>query len=118
MGWIESLQAAFRRPRGIDGSTNATANEDTVVGAKNENGESIYLTFNDRTITYTGDLTNYDYQSILRDKQANINRLYELADYFTDADPLFRGMIKGVYAPFAVAQGYRLTGANEQTKKK
>lgn len=76
------------------------------------------MTFNDRTITYTGELTNYDYQSILRDKQNNINRLYELADYFTDADPLFRGMIKGVYAPFAVAQGYRLVGSNEQTKKK
>ena len=76
------------------------------------------MTFNDRNITYTGELTNYDYQGILRNKQGNINKLYELADYFTDADPLYRGMIKGVYTPFTIAQGYRLIGANEQTKKK
>lgn len=76
------------------------------------------MTFNDRNITYTGELTNYDYQGILRNKQGNINKLYELADYFTDADPLYRGMIKGVYTPFTIAQGYRLIGANEQTKRK
>lgn len=76
------------------------------------------MTFNDRNITYTGELTNYDYQGILRNKQGNINKLYELSDYFTDADPLYRGMIKGVYTPFTIAQGYRLIGANEQTKKK
>lgn len=34
-------------------------------------------TFNDKNITYSGDLVNYDYSSILRDKQRNIVRLFE-----------------------------------------
>lgn len=76
------------------------------------------MTYNDRTITYTGDLASYDYDSILRDKQRNINSLYELADYFTDADPIFRGIINGVYTPFALSGGFRLVGANEQVKAK
>lgn len=55
------------------------------------------MTYNDKTITYSGDLASYDYDAILRDKQRNINSLYELADYYVDADPIFRGIINGVY---------------------
>ncbi len=55
------------------------------------------MTYNDRAITYTGDLASYDYDSILRDKQGNINSLFQLADYYVDADPIFRGIINGVY---------------------
>lgn len=76
------------------------------------------MTYNDRAITYTGDLASYDYDSILRDKQRNINSLYELADYFTDADPIFRGIINGVYTHFALSGEFRLVGANEQVKAK
>lgn len=54
------------------------------------------MTYNDKTITYSGDLASYDYDAILRDKQRNINSLYELADYYVDADPIFRGIINGV----------------------
>ena len=46
------------------------------------------MTYNDRVITYTGDLASYDYDSILRDKQGNINSLFQLADYYVDADPM------------------------------
>ena len=74
------------------------------------------MTYNDKTITYSGDLASYDYDAILRDKQRNINSLYELADYYVDADPIFRGIIKGVYVPFSLSDDYRLVGANEQTK--
>ena len=55
----------------------------------------------------SGDLASYDYDNILRDKQRNINSLYELSDYFVDADPIFRGIIKGVYTPFALADDWR-----------
>lgn len=76
------------------------------------------MTYNDKSITYTGDLASYDYDSILRDKQRNINSLYELADYYADADPIFRGIISGVYTPFALSGEFRLVGANEQVKAK
>jgi hypothetical protein len=76
------------------------------------------MTYNDKNITFAGDLADYDYGAILRDKQRNINRLFELADYFVDADPIFRGIIKGVYTPFALHSPYRLVGASEKTKEK
>ena len=55
----------------------------------------------------TGDLASYDYDSILRDKQRNINSLFELSDYYVDADPIYRGIIKGVYVPFSIADDWR-----------
>ena len=76
------------------------------------------LTFTDKNITYTGDLSGYDYEAILRDKQTNIYKLYQLSDYYVDADPIYRGIIKQVYAPFSVADPYRLVGANEEVKAK
>ena len=67
----------------------------TIVGAK---GDDVTVTFNDRNITYTGDLATFDYDAILRNKQQNIYQLFELSDYFVDADPIYRGIIKEVYA--------------------
>ena len=85
------------------------------MGAKDD---ASTMTYNDKTITYSGDLASYDYDAILRDKQRNINSLYELADYYVDADPIFRGIINGVYVPFSLSDDFRLVGANEQTKAK
>ena len=45
-----------------------------------------------------------DYRAILMDKQRHIYDLYALADFFVDADPIFRGIIKGVYTPFSVSE--------------
>ena len=86
------------------------------VGANSD--ESAVMTYNDKAITFSGDLADYDYASILRDKQRNIIRLFELSDYFADEDPIFRGIIRGVYTPFALHTPYRLVGANEKTKEK
>lgn len=86
------------------------------MGAKDDGSGT--MTYNDKSITYTGDLASYDYDSILRDKQRNINSLFELSDYYVDADPIYRGIIKGVYVPFSIADDWRLIGANEQTKEK
>lgn len=46
-----------------------------VVAATNDDGS--VMTFNDKSITFTGDLTNYDFDAILRDKQRNIVSLFE-----------------------------------------
>jgi len=54
----------------------------------------------------------------LKNKQRNIVRLYELSDYYVDADPIYRGIIKEVYTPFSICDDFRLVGANEQVKQK
>ena len=89
---------------------------DIAIGANDDNTPS--LTFTDKNITFTGDLSGFNYDAILRDKQGNIVTLYQLSDYYIDADPIFRGIIKQVYAPFSVADDYRLVGANEEVKQK
>ena len=86
-----------------------------AVGAAKDD---VSITFNNRNITYTGDLASYDYDTILRDKQTNIVSLFQLSDYYVDADPLYRGIIKEVYTPFSIADDFRLVGANEKVKKK
>ena len=75
-------------------------------------------TFNERSITYNGSLQNYDYHSLLRQKQQNINRFYELSDYFVDADELVGGAVRHIYVPFSLIDGWYLTGGNEQTREK
>lgn len=52
------------------------------------------------------------------DKQANIQSLYELSDYYVDADPIWHGVIKGVFTPFSVVDKWLLIGSNEKTKQK
>lgn len=81
-------------------------------------GVEASITFADRDITFKGCLAGYDYRAILRNKQRHILQLYELSDYYCDADPVFRGIIKEVYTPFSVSDGYRLVGANEKVKKR
>ena len=92
----------------------------TIVAAvtPTESEQNWQLTFNDRKITYTGDLKGFDYTNILKDKQTNINQLYQLADYYVDADPIFGGIIKLAYVPFTLANKWKLVGSNEKTKRK
>lgn len=51
--------------------------KDPICAAAKNDGSEIFQTFNDRNITFSGDLVNYDYGSILRNKQRNIIKLYE-----------------------------------------
>ena len=101
MGWFQRLRGGVQ-PRD---KPNEASKVEIAVGAKDD-GRSI-MTYNDKSITCSGDLASHDYDSILRDKQRNINSLYELSDYFVDADPIFRGIVKGVYTPFALADDWR-----------
>ena len=75
-------------------------------------------TYNERSITYNGSLQDFDYSALLRDKQKNINRFYELADYFVDADDLVGGAIRHIYVPFSMLDKWYLTGGNEQVRAK
>lgn len=90
--------------------------QDIAVGAKND--MDVTITFNDKNITFSSSISGYDYDSILRNKQKNITRLYELSDYYVDVDPIYRGIIKEVYTPFSISDPYRLIGADEKVKQK
>lgn len=110
MAWYD-----FLRRRRATSSVDVTP---TPVAANAlEDKSDISHTYDNSNITFSGELANYDYESILRDKQHNIVRLYELADYFCDSEPLVFGIIKGVYAPFSISE-FRLTGTDEKIKKK
>lgn len=85
----------------------------TVIGAQNQ-AESSLRAFDNSNITYSSEMSSVSYDDILRDKQSNIDTLYQLADYYCDADPVVRGIIKGVYVPFSCTSWY-LTGENEKT---
>lgn len=84
---------------------------------KNVEQDTTITTYDNKSITYTGNLESYDYASILKDKQGNIYKFFELSDYYVDADPMYRGIIKGVYTPFSVSE-WKLVGANESVISK
>ena len=94
----------------------APAPQKIVVGATRDEYRD-KLTFDNRNITSQAVLSEYDFDKILRNKQANIISLYELANYYVDKDPIFHGIIKGVYTPFACGD-WVLVGANDQVRKK
>ena len=72
MGWFDR----FRRGQIVDQGVPVK-----VTAAALDSKDEYVHTYDNRNITFTGDLTDYDYDSILRDKQNNINSLYELSDY-------------------------------------
>ena len=88
---------------------------DVFVGASNERDEQTIQSFSNSNITFSGELSGYDYDSILRNKQENIVSLYQIADYYTDADPIIRGIIKHVYVPFSSCSPWYLTGSKKKT---
>ena len=107
MAWYD----IFRRRK-----TSSMASDNLSASALESKSDTAH-TYNDSNITFSGELEDYDYEGILRDKQRNIVRLYELADYFVDSDPLVHGIIKGVYTPFSISR-WKLVGTDEKIKKK
>lgn len=87
-----------------------------LVGSKREPTASIAV-YDNKSITFNGELINYDYSAILRDKQKNIITLFELSDYYCDADPIYRGIIRSVLTPFSVSRGFKLTGAAKRSRE-
>ena len=89
--------------------------QDVFVGASRERDETTIQSFSNSNITFSGELSGYDYTAILRNKQDNIVSLYQLADYYSDADPIIRGIIKHVYVPFSTCSPWYLTKAKKKT---
>ena len=110
MAWYD----IFRRRRT---TSSAAVPVNNVAASALDDKSDIAHTYDDRNITFSGELADYDYEAILRDKQRNIISLFELADYYVDQEPLIRGIIKGVYTPFSISN-YRLVGVDEKIKKK
>ncbi|MDI3478756.1 MAG: hypothetical protein PWQ59_2281 [Thermoanaerobacterium sp.] len=63
-----------------------------------------------------GDLKGFNLQSILRDVQSNIYKIYELMAYYVESDYIFNSAVKNVLVPFSVTK-YRLQGASEKSKR-
>lgn len=77
--------------------------------------EDTFQSFDNSNITFSGELAGYDYTNILRNKQDNIISLYQIADYYADADPIIRGIIEHVYVPYSTCSNWYLTGAKDKT---
>lgn len=92
----------------------ASSPQKIAVGAGNDKDETIQ-SFENSNITFSGELAGYDYSAILRNKQDNIVTLYQLADYYSDADPIVRGIIEHVYVPYSTCSDWYLTGSKEKT---
>jgi len=91
--------------------------QNVAVGAKESAGEEHIQTFSNSSITFSSGLSDYDFDAILRDKQKNIVTLYQLADYYSDADAIVHGILHHIYKPYTLASGWNLVGANEKTYK-
>ena len=86
-----------------------------VVGATKEQDVKSVQSFNNQNFTFSGEIADYDYSSILKDKQSHITDLYKIADYYTDADPIVHAIIKHVYVPFSTSCDWIVTGAKKKT---
>lgn len=102
----------------IDAMTTKKEMPNSSAFAVAESMQDVTSTYNERSITYNGSLKNYDYEALLRQKQQNINRFYELADYFVDADDLVGGAISHIFVPFSLIDGWYLTGGDERNRQK
>lgn len=87
------------------------------MGATKENAPDVFQSYTNSNITFSGSLSGYDYDSILRDKQNNIVSLYQLSDYYTDEDSIVRGIVHHVFVPFSTCSQWLLMGENEKTIK-
>ena len=124
MGLIDSIRRYFanaaleaeRTEEMIRSSARKIDAPTVVVGASHMQDEKQIQSFNNSNITFNGNLSGYDYNGILRDKQSNMVDLYKLADYYTDVDPIVHGIIKHVYVPYSFSP-WVLTGAKEKTCK-
>ena len=108
----------FRRSAKTEGGIQtAQAAEKTriYVGAGDNDTDNFIQVYDNSNITYSGELKDYDYGNILRNKQDNIVSLFQLADYFCDADPICHGIVYHVFVPFGTCSPWYLTGPNEKT---
>lgn len=101
--------------RNITTAAEQPQTRNTVVGADGINDSVLIQSFNNSNFTFSGELSNFDYVSLLRNKQNNIQQFYQLCDFYADADPIVSGIIKHVYVPFSTCSDWYLTGAKKKT---
>ena len=100
--------------------------DDNIIGVDLSSNLSMYsfdsinqvFSYENKDFTFRGEVKNYNYNNILKDKQSNIYKLYELANYYVDADEIVSGIVKRVLTPFSLSSGWKLVGSSENTKKK
>lgn len=105
----------FRRTTPVEAPKASKQRE--VVGATKNEMEEVYQSYTNSNITFSGELSGYDYDSILRNKQENIISLYQLSDYYTDKDPIVKGIVHHVFVPFSTCSNWLLVGDNDKTIK-
>jgi len=106
--WGNIFGRASKKPV-IETPVNRT---EICVGAQNDSGQ--IGAFDNSRFTYSSDIADVDFDSILGNKQDNINTIFQLVDYFTDANPIVHGIIKHVYVPFICGEWF-LTCENQKT---
>lgn len=114
MGVFDFLSRNTRPSEEIT-NTKAVDNVKVAVGATMERDETQIQSFTNSNITFRGTLTGFDYDSILRDKQNNIVKLYQLVDYYADKDPIIHGILHHVFVPFSTCSNWYLTGTKKKT---
>lgn len=113
MGWIDRLfgrQQVVAEVKEEKKSDIAIAAEKDIIDITNS--------YESKNITFSGCLKGYNYDKLLMNKQKyeNMLKLFQLSDYYTDADEIIRGIIKEAYVPFACAEKWKLVGADETIK--
>ena len=116
MGLFDRFRASARSKQVPTEPIDKTRHKE-FIGATKDNTPDVFQSYNNSNITFNGELSGYDYSSILRDKQTNIVSLYQLSDYYADADPIVRGIIHHVFVPFSTCSKWVLLGKNEKTVK-
>ena len=113
--WKNKVRKQPNRSEAIEDDSHTIDRRTVCVGASNEHDQTQIQSFSNSNITFNGSLAGYDYDAILRDKQANIINLYRLADYYADADAIVRGIIRHVFVPYSSGSTWFLSGAKEKT---
>jgi hypothetical protein len=92
---------------------------DFVVGSDLSKPQIFQIfTYENKDHSFKGELKNYNYNAILKDKQTNIYKLMELSNFYIDADSIYSGIIRRVLTPFSLSSGYRLLCKNDRILQK
>ena len=99
----EEKRKPGRPPKNINKNTQQQSSVDEViaVGADISKLPNI-VSYENKDLTFRGEIKNYNYDKLLQNKQANIIKFMELADYYVDADELVGGIVKRVLLPISI----------------
>ena len=90
-----------------------------IVGASSGQEVQLFEPYSNMNNVYpaqiTGYVKGYDYKLLLANKEANIKKFFELADYYKDADPIVHGIVYHIYQPY-LTDDWFLEAGNVKTK--